>query len=69
MVGLTNKSGKIKFPLVTRVNENSSLPEHKPKQADPAAQVLRTVLCSSWRQEYPHCSDEQSSSPDNPHAC
>lgn len=69
MVGPTNTSGKIKFSLVTCVNESSCLPEHKPEQADPAAQVLRTVLCSSWWQEYPHCSDEQSSSSDNPHAC
>lgn len=45
-----------------------SIPEYKPKQADPAAQVLRTVLCTGGRQKYSYCSDEQSSSSDYPNA-
>lgn len=42
--------------------------EYKPKQADPATKVLRTVLCSGRGQKYPYCGDEQSSSSDHPHA-
>lgn len=72
MVGLRTDNRNLKSSGVTYVNylqNPSSVLEHKPKQADLATQVLRTVLRSSRGQEYPHCSDEQSSSSDNPHAC
>ena len=71
MVSLKTENGNLKpgVTFVIYLSKPPSLLEHKPKQADLAAQVLRTVLCSSRWQEYPHCSDEQSSSSDNPNAC
>lgn len=46
----------------------SSLLEYKPKQAHPAAQILRTILRSGRGQKYPDCGHEQSPSSDHPHA-
>lgn len=45
-----------------------SAPEYKPKQADPATQVLWAVLCAGGGQKYSHSGDEQSPSSDHPHA-